>query len=135
MKVEDHLALSVLISPEKAVKELEGFSLIPSDGMPFITLDKQRRFYFNSAMRNIFGLKPYSKIAIGYNADTKSLAIVTKNVEQLPSSFLYMLDKRCYASARRFVKDNRIEGLPKTYYFEQNTSVDGVYIFREVFEV
>lgn len=130
---DNQLALSVLLSPKRAIKELEGFSLIPSDGMPFITLDKERRFYFNSAMRKIFGLKPYDKIAIGYNPDTQSIAIVTKNTEALPPSFVYMLDKRYYASARRFVKDYRIpvDKLPITYYFEHHTSVDGVYIFRQ----
>lgn len=129
---DERNALSVLLSPTKVTKELEGFSLVPSDGLPFITLDKHRRFYFNSALRNMFGLKPYSKIAIGYNAETNALAIVTKNAHQLPSSFLFTLDKRCYASARRFVKDYRIplKNQPVTYYFENNTSVDGVYIFR-----
>lgn len=125
-------ALAAILSPSTLAKELEGFSFIPSDGVPFITLDKQRRFYFNSSTRKMFGLRAYSQIAIGYNSDTRSLAVVTKNADRLPPNFIYMLDKRCYASARRFVSEYRIDVSeePLTYMFERSTSVDGVYIFR-----
>lgn len=125
-------ALSVILTPALLDEELDGFSFMPSDGVPFITIDKSRRFYFNSSLRKMFGISAYSKVAIGYNADTKSIAIITKDVGTVPPNFTYILDKRHYASARKFVAENRIDVSKGafTYVFERSTSVDGVYIFR-----
>lgn len=125
-------ALATVLSPATLDKELGGYTFIPADGTPFITLDKQRRFYFNTSLRKMFGLHAYSKVAIGYSPDTKSIAIITKDVGAVPPNYTYVLDKRCYASARRFVSEFRInvKDEPLTYVFERNTSVDGVFIFR-----
>lgn len=125
-------ALAVVLTPALLDEALSGFTFIPSDGTPFITLDSHRRFYFNSSLRKMFGLTAYSKVAIGYNPDTKSIAIITKNVDSVPANFTYVLDKRHYASARKFVAEYHIKVAdgPLTYAFETRTSVDGVFIFR-----
>ena len=127
-----HNALALVLTPALLDAELDGFTFVPSDGMPFITIDKHRRFYFNASLRKMFGLRAYSKVAIGYNADTKSIAIITKDVESVPPNFSYLLDKRHYASARKFTAENRINVSKGalTYVFERRTSVDGVFIFR-----
>src|SRR5699024_6379162 len=105
---------------------------IPADGVPFITLDRHRRFYFNASLRKMFGLRPYDKVAIGYDADTESIAILTQELDRIPPNFTYVLDKRYYAPARRFIEDFRISlaRAPYTYTFSQRTSREGVYIFR-----
>lgn len=125
-------ALTNVLTPANYDKALDGFTFVPSDGVPFITLDTQRRFYFNASLRKMFGLRAYSKVAIGYNVATKSIAILTKNLDAVPANFSYVLDKRHYASARKFVAEFRINmtQAPLTYVFDRGTSTDGVYIFR-----
>lgn len=127
-----NIALKNVLTPAAIDEALAGFTFVPSDGVPFITLDTQRRFYFNASLRKMFGLKAYSRVAIGYNVATKSIAILTKNMDAVPANFSYVLDKRHYASARKFVSDFKIDidNGPLTYVFDRGTSVDGVYIFR-----
>lgn len=125
-------ALTNVLTPAAIDEALAGFTFVPSDGTPFITLDTQRRFYFNTSLRKMFGLRAYSKVAIGYNAGTRSIAVLTKLTDAVPANYTYILDKRHYASARKFVAEFRInvEHGPLTYVFDRGTSVDGVYIFR-----
>lgn len=125
-------ALATVLTPASLATELDGFAFVPADGMPAITIDKERRFYFNASARKMFGLKPYGRIAIGYNAEKQALAIVTKNVDALPGNYIFVLDKRCYAYARRMIKDYRIpvEEAPIRYRFVTSASVDGVFIFQ-----
>lgn len=128
----NNVALTNVLTPAAIDEALAGFTFVASDGAPFITLDTQRRFYFNTSLRKMFGLRAYSKVAIGYNAATKSIAVLTKNLDAVPANFTYVLDKRHYASARKFVAEFRIDidKAPLTYVFDRGTSVDGVFIFR-----
>lgn len=125
-------ALTNVLTPAAVDPALASFTFTSSDGVPFITLDSHRRFYFNSALRKMFGLRAYGKVAIGYDAAAKSIAILTKNLDRVPPNFTYILDKRHYASARKFVAEFRIdvERAPYTYHFDRGTSTDGVYIFK-----
>ena len=130
--MSNEVALTNVLTPAAIDPALADFAFAPSDGAPFITIDKHRRFYFNASLRSMFGLKAYDRVAIGYNADTKSIAIITKNLGQVPPNYSYILDKRHYASARRFVAEFQlnIERAPFTYSFDRGTSTDGVYLFR-----
>lgn len=127
-------ALKNVLTPAAVDPALAGFAFTSSDGVPFITLDSQRRFYFNASLRKMFGLGAYSRVAIGYQADTRQLAILTKNLDRVPPNFSYVLDKRHYASARKFVAEFRIDYKrgPYTFVFDRGTSTDGVFIFRQV---
>src|SRR4051812_42171961 len=106
-----------VLTPATIDEALRGFAFTSSDGVPFITLDSHRRFYFNASLRKMFGLRAYSKVAIGYNAATKCIAILTKNMDAVPANFAYILDKRHYASARKFVAEFAIDidSAPYTY--------------------
>lgn len=134
--MSNDVSLQNVLTPASIARELEGFTFVPADGTPFITLDAHRRFYFNASMRKMFGLKAYSRVAIGYNAAEKTLAILTKHLDRVPANFSSVLDKRHYASARKFVAEHRIDCAkgPYTYAFDRGTSVDGVFIFRLVVE-
>ncbi|MHC8516790.1 hypothetical protein [Sporosarcina sp. ITBMC105] len=130
----NELTLQTVLTPAAIDAALAGFTFASADGAPFITLDTHRRFYFNTALRKMFGLRAYSKVAIGYNAADKTIAILTKHLDRVPLNYAYVLDKRHYASARKFCAEFRIDASkgPLTYAFDRGTSTDGVYIFRLV---
>src|SRR5690606_39484448 len=80
---------------------LAGFEFVPSDGVPFITLDNQRRFYLNASARKLIGVKPYDRVSIAYKPAEQALAIV-KNANDIHAELSqYFVDKRDYMSARK----------------------------------
>lgn len=116
---------------------LSGFQFVESDGAPFITLDKQRRFYLNSSARKLVDVKPYDVVSIAYNAETKSVAIVKGGQQTAErSTSVYPIDKRYYLSARHFSNTHGYppEGAP--YYFEyvkgsaEGPAASSVFIFK-----
>lgn len=122
-------------TPEVALKYLDslldGFETVPSDSAPFITLDKQRRFYLNASLRKLIDVKSYDRVSIAYNPETRSLAILTgESAEAIPASS-YFVDKRYYMSARRFCAEYRYtpDSAPYTFEFQRAGSVAGVYLF------
>lgn len=111
---------------------LDGFEAVPSDSVPFITLDSQRRFYINASLRRLIDIKPHERLALAYNATTKTLAVLTGASATLTSSVSsYFVDKRYYMSARRFCAEYRYtsEGAPYTFEFQRAGTAEGVYLF------
>lgn len=121
---------------------LSGFQFVPSDGIPSITLDNQRRFYINSSARRLLDIKPYQRLAIAYNPEKEELAIV-KHVEEgeieakeasALATSAYNVDKRYYMSARHFSKefDYEPEGAPYTFAYSRGKSDGTVAIFKRL---
>src|SRR5690625_5131628 len=118
---------------------LNGFQFVPSDGVPSITLDNQRRFYINTSARRLLGIKPYQRLAIAYNPEKEELAIVkavsegeieAKEAPALATS-AYNVDKRYYMSARHFANefDYEPESAPYTFVYERGASDGSVFVF------
>lgn len=115
---------------------LAGFEFVPADGVPFITLDRQRRFYLNATTRKLLALKPYQRVSIAYNPADKSIAIVkpgAKLIDNLHANLAqYVVDKRYYLSARRFAKDYAYEpsNAPYEFTYDRGSSDGNIFIFR-----
>lgn len=115
---------------------LAGFEFVPSDGVPFITLDKERRFYINSSARKLIGVKPYSKLIVAYKPDEKALAII-RTADGLRANdeagfAVYVVDKRFYMSARKFANmyAYAVEEAPYEFVYDRGSSDGNVFIFR-----
>lgn len=111
---------------------LEGFESVPSDGLPFITLDTQRRFYLNATLRKLIGIKAHDRVSLAYQPETHRLAILTGEAAASISSTNYFVDKRHYMSARRFCAEYRydVDKAPYTFEFQRSGSVKGIYFFK-----
>ncbi|SER87701.1 hypothetical protein [Psychrobacillus sp. OK032] len=117
----------------KSTALLDGFSFVPSDGLPVVTLDKQKRFYLNAGLRSFIGVEAYNRIAIAYDPVNNALAIVKPEagIAAADGSY-YTVDKRHYISARRFLQRYPIDLADAPIFFEYATaSEDGTtFIFR-----
>lgn len=115
---------------------LDGFEFIPSDGTPFVTLDKQRRFYLNASARKLIGAKPYDRLAIMYSSAEKAIAIVkpgtsVSDVEHARTSS-FNIDRRYYMSARKFSNEYAYppEAGPYEFIYDRGASDGSAFIFR-----
>lgn len=113
---------------------LDGFEYVPADGTPFITLDKQRRFYLNTTARKLIVVKPYDRLVIRYNPVEKALAIVKPEIENNMHAAVatYFVDKRFYMSARRFANEYGYtpELGPYEFIYERGSEDGNIFIFR-----
>lgn len=112
---------------------LAGFEFVPSDGVPFITLDNQRRFYLNASARKLVSIRPYDRVSIAYNVEEKSLAIVKNAVDNVHAAIsVYAVDKRYYMSARKFAAmyGYSPEQAPYEFVYDRGSSDGDVFIFR-----
>jgi len=111
---------------------LSGFEFVPSDAIPSITLDNQRRFYLNTSARRLIDAKPYDRYAIAYSSEDKALAIVKGSTHRDASTSVYNVDKRYYMSARYFSKQYgyKPSEAPFTFVYERGASDGSVFIFR-----
>lgn len=113
---------------------LAGFEFVPSDGVPFITLDNQRRFYLNASARKLIDVKPHDRVAIAYNAAEAALAIVKPGAvsDAHVSMSQYFVDKRYYMSARKFAANYAYppEQAPYEFVYDRGSSDGDVFIFR-----
>lgn len=111
---------------------LAGFESVPSDGIPFITLDKHRRFYLNATLRKLIGIKAHDRVSLAYNPAEHTLAILTGAAASAVSSTNYFVDKRHYMSARRFCAEYRydIDLAPFTFELQRSGTTVGVYLFK-----
>lgn len=111
---------------------LDGFEPVPSDGLPFITLDKHRRFYLNATLRKLIGIKSHDRVSLAYNPAEHTLAILTGKAASAVSASTYFVDKRHYMSARRFCAEYRydIDLAPFTFELQRAGSVSGVFLFK-----
>lgn len=80
------------------------FEWISNDAPAFVTIDAQGRFYFNATTQKQLGLKPYEAVYIAYDSEEKLLAVASASTSEQAGLSPYPLDKRCYASARKFLK-------------------------------
>ena len=111
---------------------LAGFEFVPSDGVPFITLDNQRRFYLNASARKLIGVKPYDRVSIAYKPAEQALAIV-KNANDIHAELSqYFVDKRYYMSARKFATTYAFDAdkAPYEFVYDRGSSDGDVFIFR-----
>ena len=113
---------------------LAGFEPVPSDGLPFITLDSQRRFYLNAATRKFIGIAPYERVALLYNEGSRAIAILRGKAADGQTVSAYHVDKRYYMSARKFVEQFRfkIADAPFTFVYDRGSSEGEAFIFRLV---
>ena len=112
---------------------LSDFQIVPSDVMPSITLDNQRRFYVNTSARRLMDVKPYRRLALGYNPAKSEIAIITgtRDTPALATSN-YNVDKRYYMSARHFVKEYGYdpEGAPYVFDYIDGRSDGTLFVFK-----
>lgn len=116
----------------------EGFKIVPSDSIPYISLDNQRRFYINTTARRLMNVKPFARLAVAYRPDSQELAIVrpsadaSAEVSALLATSQYNVDKRYYMSARHFVKEYGYATEQAPYFFDyQHGKSDGtLFVFR-----
>lgn len=111
---------------------LAGFESVPSDGIPFITLDTQKRFYLNATLRKLIGIKAHDRVSLAYQPETHRLAILTGVAANAIPNTSYFVDKRHYMSARRFIAEYRydIDKAPYTFELQRAGSVAGIYFFK-----
>jgi len=114
---------------------LEGFEIVASDSVPSITLDKHRRLYINTSARRLMNVKPYDRLSVAYNSESKSLAIVRPNElwYDIPEFYTsnYNIDRRYYMSARHFAKNYGYsrDGAPYTFVYDSGSSDGSVFVF------
>jgi len=112
---------------------LTGFEFVPSDGLPVVTLDKQKRFYLNAALRSFIGVQAYDRVAIAYNPAESTLAIVKPGagIADADNAY-YSVDGRHYVSARRFLQRYPIslDDAPLFFEYTQGGAQGNVFIFR-----
>ncbi len=112
---------------------LDGFEFVPSDGVPFITLDNQRRFYLNASARKLVGVKPYDRVSIAYKPTEQALAIVKNASDNVHAAIsAYAVDKRYYMSARKFATTYAFDAdkAPYEFVYDRGSSDGNVFIFR-----
>ena len=114
---------------------LEGFEIVPSDSVPYITLDNQRRFYLNASARRLMDVKPYERLALAYNSIDRAIAVLrpNENGEDYALSN-YNVDKRYYMSARHFARNYGYppEDAPYSFVYDRGASDGSAFIFRLV---
>ncbi|WP_226568165.1 hypothetical protein [Bacillus stratosphericus] len=86
----------------------------------YISLDKQRRIYVNSAARSLIGLPSNApfKLAIGYDAEAQCL-VVAKPEKVKTDTQPFKFDKRAYnKAASRVLESAGLDGreLPLRFY-------------------
>lgn len=127
----NEIALQNVLSPDEIDPLLAGFEFASPDDPAGITLDVTKRFYFNVALRKMFKVKSYDSVAIAYKHDTHELAIFTGRGLVVPDNHKFTLDKRHYASARKFVKEQQIDlKEPIHFVYNRGLSKYGIYVFK-----
>lgn len=111
---------------------LDGFEYVPSDGVPFISLDNQRRFYLNASARKLISIKPYDRVSIAYNPSDHALAVVKQSTDVHAEISLYHVDKRYYMSARKFASAYAydVANAPYEFVYERGSSDGNVFVFK-----
>lgn len=116
----------------------DGFEVVPSDSIPYISLDNQRRFYINATARRLLGIKPYQRLSVAYSPNkyelivTKPSADISPDIAPLLATSQYNVDKRYYMSARYFVKEYGYspENAPYFFDYQQGRSDGTLFIFK-----
>ena len=113
--------------------DITDFQIVASDSVPSISIDRQRRFYVNTSARRLMDVKPYQRLALGYNPAKSEIAIIA-GVSLTPAlaTSNYNVDKRYYMSARHFVKEYGYdpEGAPYVFDYVAGRSDGTLFVFR-----
>lgn len=97
---------------------------------PFLTVDSQRRIYFNSGTQALLGVKPHQRWLVGYDPANKRLILAKPDIVKAVNVAPFSVDKRFYMSARKFVDKTGMTAadLPLNFYFvEHVTAANGSY--------
>lgn len=125
-----------LAAPSSELDEfLEGFEVVPSDSIPSITLDNQRRFYINTSARRLLGVNPYDRLIVMYRTEIKALAIVKSDAISAAGDYAtsnFNVDRRYYMSARYFSKTYGFppEEAPYTFVYDRGLRTGKAFMFR-----
>jgi len=79
------------------------FEWISNDSAQFLTIDRQRRIYFNAGTRVLLGVKPYQSWLVGYDAANRRLILAKPEIVKAVNVSPFNVDQRFYMSARKFV--------------------------------
>lgn len=117
---------------------ISDFQIVASDSVPTVSIDKQRRFYINTSARRLMSVKPYRRLAVGYNPSSRELAIINVSVGADPfeaatlATSNYNVDQRYYMSARHFVKEYGYdpEGAPYLFDYVAGRSDGSLFVFK-----
>ncbi len=118
--------------PKKSAKQSESFRWITSDPVkePFISVDVQRRLYFNAQARELIGS---NTVQIGYDFANKRIIVAAANVVRPANVKPHKIDQRGYTSARSFLSSVGLSeaDLPVRYeYVGKDYTVDGAHAFQ-----
>ncbi|MBS4195348.1 hypothetical protein [Lederbergia citri] len=100
------------------------------DDQPFLTVDNQRRIYFNAGTRTLLGVTPHQSWLIGYDPANKRLILAKPEIVRAANIAPFNVDKRFYMSARKFVDKLGLDAndLPINFRFiEHITAAKGAY--------
>lgn len=114
------------------------FQWISNDDMPFLTVDNQRRIYFNSGTRTLLGVKPHQAWLIGFDPANKRLILGKPGIVRPVNIVPFNVDKRYYMSARKFVDKLGLSpsDLPMNFRFVEHITASkgaypaGTYVFE-----
>ncbi|SET42251.1 hypothetical protein SAMN05216389_11113 [Oceanobacillus limi] len=120
--------------PKKSAKQSESFRWITSepDRDPFISVDAQRRLYFNAKARSLVGS---DTVQIGYDIANKRIIVGAADVVRPANVKPHKIDKRGYASARPLINSVGLSDadLPLRYNYvgrDFSEYPDGAYAFQ-----
>lgn len=123
-----------MVKTEQITNLLSGFEIVPSDSVPYITLDRHKRFYINTSARRLLDAEPYKRMALAYNPETKSIAFIMDAPADVFDISIsnYNIDKRYYMPARHFFKQYGFaeEETPYAFYYDRGLSDGSVLIFK-----
>lgn len=113
---------------------LSGFEVVESDSVPYITLDRFKRFYINTTARRLLNAKTYKRMSLAFNPSEQAIALLT-NPDALSADTSvsnYNVDKRFYMSARHFSNKYAFDPEGAPYFFDYKKSDDGgnVFVFK-----
>ncbi|MEK3887274.1 hypothetical protein [Bacillus sp. FSL K6-3431] len=105
---------------------------------PFLTVDSQRRIYFNSGTRALLGVEAHQRWLIGFDPANKRLILAKPDIVKAVNVAPFSVDKRFYMSARKFVDKLGLESsdLPMNFRFVEHVTVangaypSGSYVFQ-----
>src|SRR5690625_1783756 len=100
--------------------------------VPFITVDKQLRIYFNTEAQELIGAR---EVVIGYDHANKRMIIGNPRYVRPVNVKPHRIDRRGYTSARPFLRELGISELTEPLKYEyvgKDHTVDGALAFQRI---
>lgn len=98
--------------------------------VPFITVDKQLRIYFNTEAQELVGAR---EVVIGYDHANKRMIVGNPSYVRPVNVKPHRIDRRGYTSARPFLRELGLDEsvLPLKYeYVGKDYTIDGSHAFQ-----